>query len=163
MGDETVKTYSLRLSGDGINVEQQIEQPVALQIVQVILGGGAPVVAAQNSARSENRPSGSARLSLREYLDNIGASKKPDQITTIAHYVLEYEGQDDFGRDEIRSRFLAAREPLPANFARDFSVAQKNGWIAEVHGKKSRFYVTAKGLHAIGNNFSNGKGASARR
>ena len=75
----------------------------------------------------------------------------------------EIEGQADFSRDDIRSRFITAREPTPGNFPRDFAVALKNGWIAEVHGKKNRFYVTAKGAQAINNNFSSGKGAAARR
>jgi hypothetical protein len=163
MTEETPKMFSLRLSGDGINIEQQIEQRVALQIVQVVMSGGA-IATHSASTKPDARSSDGTSLSLREYLDKIGASKKPDQITTIAHYVSEYEGQDGFGRDDIRSRFLTAREPLPGNFGRDFAVALKNGWIAEMHGKKNRFYVTANGVQAINNNFSNGrKGAAARR
>ena len=77
--------------------------------------------------------------------------------------MCEIEGQGDFSRDDIRSRFITAREPPPGNFGRDFAVAERNGWIAEVHGKKNRYYVTAKGAQAINNNFSNGKGAAARR
>jgi hypothetical protein len=130
-----------------------------------MMGGGAPSVTNPSSVGSKGAPRSAdgVSLSLREYLDKIGASKKPDQITTIAHYLCDYERQDDFSRDDIRSRFLTAREPLPANFGRDFAVALRNGWVAEVHGKKNRFYVTAKGTQAINNNFSNGKGAAARR
>jgi hypothetical protein len=73
------------------------------------------------------------------------------------------EGQADFSRDDIRSRFITAREPAPGNFGRDFGSALKNGWIAEVHGKKNRYYVTAKGAQTINNSFSNRKGAAARR
>jgi len=133
--------------------------------VQVVMGGGVPTVTSPSSAGSkgDTRSADGVSLSLREYLDKIGASKKPDQITTIAHYICDYERQDDFSRDDIRSRFLTARESPPGNFGRDFAVALKNGWIAEVHGKRNRFYVTAKGAQAISNNFSNGKGAAARR
>lgn len=164
MTEEPSKMFSLRLSGDGINIEQQIEQRMALQIVQVVMGGGAAVAAPPSEGtKSDNRSSGGVLLSLREYLDKIGASKKPDQITTIAQFVCEIEGQEDFSRDDIRSRFITAREPPPGNFGRDFAVAERNGWIAEVHGKKNRYYVTAKGAQAISNNFSNGKGAARRR
>jgi hypothetical protein len=164
MSEETSKMFSLRLSGDGINIEQQVEQRIALQIVQVVMGGGAPSIAMHSaSVKVDTQSSDGASLSLREYLDKIGASKKPDQIITIANYISEHEGQNNFGRDDIRSRFLTAREPLPGNFGRDFAVALKNGWIAEMHGKKNRFYVTTKGVQAINNNFSNGKGAAARR
>ncbi len=164
MSEDAPKIFSLRISGDGINIEQQIEQRVALQVVQVVMGGGAPAVAPQSAGtKPDARSSDGVSLSLREHLDKIGASKKPEQIATIAHYVCEIEGQADFSRDDIRSRFITAREPPPGNFGRDFAVALKNGWIAEVHGKKNRYYVTAKGAQAINNNFSNGKGAAARR
>lgn len=161
MSEETPKSFSLRLSGDGINIEQEIDQRTALQIVQVVMGGGAPAGAPVNAPASARSPE-AVTLSLREYLDQIGAKKKPDQITTIAQFVCEIEGQGDFSREDIRSRFIAAREPLPGNFGRDFAVAEKNGWVAEVHGKKNRYYVTAKGTQAIKNNFSNGKGAARR-
>lgn len=164
MSEEIPKMFSLRLAGDGINIEQQIEQRVALQVVQVVMGGGVAAVASQTAgSKPDTRSSDGVSLSLREYLDKIGASKKPEQIATIAHYVCEIEGQADFSRDDIRSRFITAREPPPGNFGRDFVVALRNGWIAEVHGKKNRYYVTAKGALAINNNFSNGKGAAVRR
>lgn len=164
MSEPVAKMFSLRLSGDGINIEQQIEQRVALQVLQVVMGGGSPAVAPQGiGGKPDARSPDGVVLSLREHLDKIGPSKKPEQIVTIAHYVCEIEGQADFSRDDIRSRFITAREPPPGNFGRDFAIALKNGWIAEVHGKKDRFYVTAKGTQAINNNFSNGKGAAGRR
>jgi hypothetical protein len=163
MSDESPKMFALRLAGDGINIEQQVEQRVALQVVQVVMGGGLANAAPSAGGKTDGRLSDGVSLSLREHLDKIGASKKPEQILTIAHYVCEIEGQADFSRDDIRSRFITAREPPPGNFPRDFAVALKKGWIAEVHGKKNRYYVTAKGANAISNNFSNGKGAAARR
>lgn len=165
MSDETPNMFSLRLVGEGINVEKQIDQRAALQVLHVVMGGGTPTITSPltSGLKGEARSADGVTLSLREYLDKIGASKKPDQITTIAHYVSQHEGQGDFSRDDIRSRFLTAREPLPRNFGRDFAVALKNGWIAEVHGKKNRFYVTAKGTQAINDSFSNGKSAAARR
>ena len=137
MSEENQKMFSLRLSGDGINIEQQIEQRVALQVVQIVMGGGAPAVAPLSTgAKPDARSSAGVSLSLREHLDKIGASKKPEQIVTIAHYVCEIEGQADFSRDDIRSRFITAREPPPGNFGRDFAVALKNGWIARCMGRR---------------------------
>jgi hypothetical protein len=161
MSEETPKMFSLRLSGDGINIEQEIDKRTALQIVQVAMGGGT-LAAIRTNGAANAAPADRASLSLREYLDDVGAKKKPDQITTIAQFVCDIEGQGDFSREDIRSRFITAREPPPGNFGRDFAVAERNGWIAEVHGKKNRYYVTAKGAQAISNNFSNGKGAARR-
>jgi hypothetical protein len=165
MTEETPKMFSLRLSGEGINLEQEVDQHVALQVVQVVMGGGAPIVTSSSILGSKVNLSSAdgVSLSLREYLDKIGASKKPEQITTIAHYICDHEKQGDFSREDVQSKFLSAREPPPGNFGRDFAAALKSGWIAEVHGKKNRFYVTAKGSQAINNNFANGKGAAARR
>jgi hypothetical protein len=163
MSEEATKLFSLRLTGDGINIEQQIDQRIALLVVQVVMGAAPPVSAAVPGASVHAHQSEEISLSLREYLDRSVASKKPHQITTIGHYISEYEGQGDFGRDDVRSRFSTAREPLPRNFSRDFGLALKNGWIAEVHGKKNRFYVTAKGVQAIESQFSKGKGAVSRR
>jgi hypothetical protein len=165
MAQENPNTFSLRLVGEGINVERQIDHRAALHVLQVVMTGGEALATSPLSTgvNSDARVASGVTLSLREYLDKIGASKKPDQITTIAQYIGHHEGQEDFERDDIRSRFLAAREPLPGNFARDFAAALKNGWIAEVHGKKNRFYVTAKGTQAISNGFANEKVVSARR
>jgi hypothetical protein len=160
------KMFSITLSGDGMSFDRKITQQVALQVMNVVLGTGfnQPGVAHTPLHRPVGDvPEASLPLSLREFLDKIGASKKPDQITTIAQYIIDHEKQEDFGREDIRSRFLTAREPLPGNFGRDFAVALKNGWLAEVHGKKNRFYVTTKGIQAINNNFSNGKSSAARR
>lgn len=161
--DDTARMFALRLTGEGINIEQEVDQRAALQVLQIVMGGGLNLASLGAGATDNARSKDAVSLSLREYLDKIGASKKPDQITTIAHYACEYEKQEDFDREDIRSRFLTAREPLPGNFGRDFGVALKNGWLAEVHGKKNRFYVTAKGVQAINSNFSHGKSATARR
>jgi hypothetical protein len=161
--DESAKMFALQLTGEGINIEREIDQRAALQVLQIVMGGAITVPASVAGPVGNAQSKETVSLSLREYLDKIGASKKPDQITTIAHYSCEYEKQEDFDREDIRSRFLTAREPLPGNFGRDFGVALKNGWLAEVHGKKNRFYVTAKGVQAINNQFSNGKRAAARR
>jgi hypothetical protein len=164
MSEETPKMFSLKLSGEGMNVEQQIDQRSALQVLQVVMGGGlpAPVAVAANDAAPAQAAPGVA-LSLREYLDKHNAKMKPDQIATIAQYVCDVEGQPDFGREDIKSRFITAREPLPSNFSRDFNIAIERGWIAPVLNKRDRLYVTAKGAQAINSNFSTGKGAAARR
>jgi hypothetical protein len=165
MAEENLNMFSLKLTGEGINVDRQIDHRAALQVLQVVMAGGDPIATTlpSSNVKSDPRSSNEAALSLREYLDKVGATKKPDQIATIAHYISQHEGQGDFGRDDIRLRFSSAREPLPGNFARDFGAALKAGWIAEVHGNKNRFYVTAKGTQAINSGFAGEKVASKRR
>ena len=83
--------------------------------------------------------------------------RKPDQIVTIGHYVMHFEGQDDFSRDDVKTRFSIAREPMPANFSRDFALAEKSGMIAKVHGKEGHYYITKVGLSSVQNKFSKKK------
>src|SRR5258707_277342 len=116
MQEDDSKTFSLSLTGEGMNIQRQIDQQTALKILHAVLGGGP-----QNGSSVSSQVAETETLSLREYLDKIGATKKPDQIATIANYITEYEKQEDFDREAIRSRFITAREPLPGNFARDFA------------------------------------------
>jgi hypothetical protein len=147
--------FSLSLSGDGINIEREIDREVALQVINVVLGvGGQRGSVAINPESPAAQLHAAVPLSLREYLDDVKAVRKPDQIVTIGHFICEHEHAGDFGRDDIRSRFASAREPLPANFSRDFAWTVKNGWVAEVHGKKDRYYVTSKGIQAVESHFS---------
>lgn len=147
--------FALKLSGDGINVDREIDRDIALRVLNIVLGDrGTIAPTGTHGGRTVTGSNGRVPLSLREYLDEAQPTRKPDQIVTIAHFVCEHEGAEDFSREEVRSRFPAAREPIPANFARDFAWTLKNGWIAEVPGKNGRYYVTAKGIQAVESRFS---------
>ena len=80
--------------------------------------------------------------SLRDFLDEVHAKRKPHQIVAIGYYITQFQGQEDFSRDEVKARFSVAREPMPANFPRDFALAEKSGMVAEVHGREGRYYIT---------------------
>lgn len=86
-------------------------------------------------------------------MTEVQAQTKPDQIVAIGHYLIEHDGQSNFSKDEIKARFVAAKEPMPANFPRDFSVAIKAGMIDEVHGERGRFHVTRTGQQAVESRF----------
>lgn len=148
--------YAVKLSGKGIAVDMEIDRTLARRILNLILSG--PEEEAEEIATASPGPSASPKttdrvLSLREYLDQREAGSKPEQILAIANYMLETENFEDVGRDEVKARFSTAREPLPANFPRDLSTTLRNGWLAEVHGKPERYYVTQSGAQALSSNF----------
>jgi hypothetical protein len=87
-------------------------------------------------------------------LDETQARRNPDKITAIGEYLSEHEGQGEFTRDDIKSRFKLAGEAAPANFGRDFAWAVSNGWIAEDHKNPGSFYVTKKGRDSIDARFA---------
>lgn len=155
----STSAFAFKLVGPGIDVELSIDQQAALRALGALqLPIDQPVsaqAASKTPPHSNAQPASRPALSLREFLDDRQAQRKPDQIATIASFICDHEGAPDFARDEIKERFASAREPLPANFPRDFTWTIKNGWIAEAHGKPGRFYLTAKGAHAVAARFSN--------
>lgn len=152
-------TFTLNISGFGIKVERKIDGQTLAAIMTIIMGTDKPVAAAPDTKGTSGASSDGAavQMSLREFLDGAHASRKPDQIVAIGHYITQIEGQANFSRDDVKARFAVAREPMPANFPRDFALAEKAGMIAEVHGKQGRHYVTKTGLAAIRRKFSKDK------
>lgn len=170
-GEES-ETYQVRLSGLGVNVERNVSQTTARQILDLVLGGTGAVggVAARRGASPHvgiavsgigpERP----HTSLREFLHDCGARHNPDKILAIGEYIVEVEGAEDFGREEVKSRFRNAGEPLPKNLPRDFTSTVQYGWIAPDPKDPDRFYVTSKGKEALAQKFSDGtKKASSSR
>ncbi len=163
MGTESSdETYKVTVIGDGMSVERSVDQTAARQILNVILGGQAAPFA-RSSGRAvdadvlgpESVAGGEAtRISLREFIEDCGAQRNPDQILAIGEYMNRHEGAQDFGRDEVKARFRTAGEPVPGNYPRDFAWTIKNGWIAEDPTNAGRFYVTKKGKDAIAQKFS---------
>lgn len=154
--ENSVEEFDLTISGDGINVERKIDSKTLAAILTLVMGTQKFDDTTSTIPRDDNvaSPFPETPMSLREYLDKVGASRKPDQIVAIGYFISYYEDQSDFSRDEIRSRFSVAREPMPKNFGRDFNLALKAGMIAKVHQKSGNFYITKTGLDAIKRNFA---------
>lgn len=147
--------FKLTISGYGVDVDRMIDGKT-LAVVMACVMGADNLVAPVSLVSSTSSPAASGaavQTSLREFLDQAHAKRKPDQIVAIGHYITQIEAQADFSRDEVKERFSVAREPMPANFPRDFLFAERKGMIAKVHGKEGRYYITRTGLHAIDNKF----------
>lgn len=154
--EDNDELYVVSVKGDGISIEKSVPASVARQVINAVMGGSITGASAEPGKR-EDRPNafnGARRLSLREFLEETQAKRNPDKITVIAEYLFEFEGQELFARDDIKSRFRLAGEAAPANFPRDFSWTVRNGWIAEDPKSPESFYVTQKGRNAIENKFS---------
>jgi hypothetical protein len=142
MTKDAGEVFKLKLDGPGIAVAKEVDRAAALNIIRVLLGDE------QASKSTESLVSGHADdvpLSLREFLDSVGARTKVGQIVAISAFLHDALKQKDVGRDEIRVKFAEAAEPMPANFPRDFAKTLKAGWLAPTHGNKDRFYVTQSG------------------
>jgi hypothetical protein len=138
------EVFKLKLDGPGIAVTKEIDREVALNVLKVLLGGNNAGASTDDSPAAHIAP-----LSLREFLDSVGAKKKVAQIVAISAFLHDVLKQKDVGRDEIKMKFAEAAEPMPANFPRDFAKTLKAGWLAPTHGNKDRFYVTQSGRSAL--------------
>jgi hypothetical protein len=143
------ETYHLSLKGPGITINKNVDARIAAAIAHMTLGG-----LADEESRNPSEPkialNSERPLSLREFLQRVASSGGIHvKIAAVGRFMRDYEKLDDFGREDIRSRFRSAGEPQPANFPRDFQKAIRAGWIAEDPQNKGRFYVTRTGDGAI--------------
>nr|CAD6615030.1 hypothetical protein RTCK_02748 [Rhizobium sp. TCK] len=158
MADELAgEEFTLILSGDGIDVRRSVTPQKAALILSIVMGGDGVPPAGLSDGASATIPSPPERLSLREFLDEVGAKKKSEQIVAIGHYMALHEGEPSFTRDQVKERFRVAREPIPANLPRDFGTALSAGLIAEDHKAPGQYYVTKSGFRAIEGRFDAGK------
>jgi hypothetical protein len=154
MDDVEKAEFDLRLVGDGISIEKKIDRRTARAVLTALMGDGEdPPPSATRASTSREGGRSRPSKSLREFLNEVQATTKPDQIVAIGHFVIEQEGQESFTKDEVKARFAVAKEPMPANFPRDFSAAIRAGMIDEVHGDRGRFYVTRTGQDQIEGRF----------
>jgi hypothetical protein len=146
--NETKETFIVSLTGAGIDVKREVDASKLALVMSVIMGSE-PLAEVAFRVPQVDGSFGPAKISLREFLDDTKATRKPDQIAAIGHYMAVYEGKNTFSRDDIKARFQSAREPLPSNFPRDFSTAIGKGMIAEDHVKAGQYYVTKTGVQAV--------------
>ena len=157
--------YTLGLSGEGLKIDRQVDQPTALAIVNLVLGGAAQPLAAVSAHRapSDGKEVGSTTdaggqegggtLSVGEFIDQVSARRNPDKIAAMGAY-LKDRGVSEFTPEEIKPMFQEAGESTPANFSRDWRLAIGAKWIAPAGGSNKTFYITNTGLKAVKANFS---------
>jgi hypothetical protein len=160
MSDVSENPYELSLKGPGITINKNLDAKVAAAIAQMAVGGfggyTGPAQAAARPAAIKSTPALAGQpLSLREFLQQADVSAGIHaKILAVGRYLRDFEGQSDFARDDIRSRFRTAGEPQPANFPRDFQKSVRAGWIAEDPKAPGRFYVTRTGDEFIEKSFA---------
>lgn len=140
----------LTLHGAGLSFERDLPQETALAVINVVMGGQttprtSPIVAHPPAGRGTSQ-------SLREYMAEVEASRNPEKILAIGAYLIA-SGQEGFTRDQVKSQFQSAGEPVPGNYPRDFTLTVAAGWIAERPGSPGQYYVTNTGQKALDERF----------
>jgi hypothetical protein len=151
------KLFKVAVSGPGLNLEQDVDQGVALSIVTLVMGGAVPTgqyvpPTGQNGPMRQVPQVPLDNLSVGEFLEESAAKRNPDKIVAIAAFLQKYRGIERFTRNDVANQFQAAGEVPPGNFPRDFNGAIANRFIAE-HQEKGSYYVTRTGFAAIEQKF----------
>jgi hypothetical protein len=155
--DNADADYRLKLEGGGLSLDQKVDRATAVAIVNLVLGGGAPLSAPQppaattvthGSAALDPAIQGTSTLSVGEFIAQVEAKRNPDKIVAMGVYMKE-QGHTEFTPEDIKPLFQAAGEPTPANFARDYRWAQNAKWIAPAAANPKAFYVTNTGEDAV--------------
>lgn len=149
-GDET---FTVSLVGPGIDVKREISANKVPLVLGVLMGSELHNAADTKQDSGSIKSQARVKISLREFLDDVKAMTKPDQIVAIGHYMSIHEGKETFSREDIKARFQSARERLPSNFPRDFNAAIGKAMIAEDHATSGQFYITKTGDQAIQRRF----------
>ena len=155
--------YSLSVSGEGLQFEQDVDQQTAGAVVALVLRGEVPLPSLGSNqgalATSKEAESGSDAnhevsedLSLGEFLEEVCAKRNPDKIVAMGVY-LHDRGMSEFTPDDVKPLFQEAQEPTPANFSRDWRWAQSARWIAPARGGDGAFYVTKTGRDVVKDHF----------
>lgn len=150
-------TYDLSLKGAGLTIERKIPESLALSVVALIMGGDGSRLAPRRGPATPAGGAGAGQglgTTVGEYLTEVEAKRNPDKILAFGAYLMDEMGRETFTRDEVRSMFQKAAEPVPGNFHRDFTWAVQNRWLGEQPGTPGAYYVTKTGRTALGNKFA---------
>jgi hypothetical protein len=170
MPEDANAICKITVSGPGIQAEKEVSLQLAMSVMQVMFGGSLKDVLGPSGAGNEqvrptydaSQPERMQRLSIREFIEDVGGRSFHTKIAAIGRYMRDHEGQQDFSRDDVKVRFRSAGEIMPGNFPRDFQKALQAGWIAEDPQSRGRFYVTRRGDEAIDQRFEGAGSAIVR-
>lgn len=149
--NDSAKSYEVVIKGPGLDFRRECTFEEASRAIAGLAGSVSPPPSqVLQDATLLQAPE---RVSLRERLDQLSVKTKVEQILVISEWLIGQTGMKSVTKDDIKSSFVDAAEPLPANFPRDFAKILKKGWLAPVHGDRSSFYVTQTGRKALAGGF----------
>lgn len=168
--DETTETAAqaaptiaeVTVKGPGIAITRPVDEAVMSSIIALLFGAPLPGNPAPGGGAGPHRQAAHGQasnpapseqwghdLTLSEFIDESTAKTFPQKIAAAGYFMTSIERKDTFSRDEVRAALVSAREIMPANFTRDWSVATSTNLIAEKPGEPGRFYIPKTGTRAV--------------
>ncbi len=152
----TEKSFRLKLTGEGMNLDRTVASEIAQHIVALVLRGTVPAGSELAAGlRAAHAYGGAAAgtdkttLSVREFLEQHQAKRIPEQIATIGLYLKMHNNAAVFTKKDLVKGFEDAQEPVPKNLPRDVAWTVKIGWVAPKSGQKNSYYLTGTGEAAV--------------
>ena len=143
--------FKVVISGEGIDVTRMIDADKLAILLPIVLGSKATSEFSRKATGGGGvrTQMSEVKESIRQFLDEVGATTNVDLIVAIAYYLWQNQDKQEFSKDEMRAQFLSAHEKMPGNLHRDFRVACDKGMIASVHDQADSYYITKTGIKAV--------------
>jgi hypothetical protein len=157
---EDKSSYKIQLTGPGLSLERELSEDQAHSVLMWLISGEplSAVSLAKAPLRreftAERTPTITARLSVREFMQEYDPVRIPDKIACFALFLRDQRDMKEFTKNDLVAIFQEAAEPLPMNLARDIQTAKQLAWIAPIpNSTPLAFYLTHKGEAAVGQKF----------
>jgi hypothetical protein len=135
---------NLKLDGQGISVEKEIDEEQLVEIMSLIFSSN--TVDSTNGKKSKKEKKSETRLtSISEFISSVDVNKNSERIAAIVLYHADILDESSIEKEDIPSWFTKAGLSAPKNLPRDIKTAIKENLIAEVHDKKGVYYITNTG------------------
>lgn len=129
----------LTLKGPGVSYTSNISPATAGQILSMAMS---TTDGDEQNSVDTTRISVKNNESIAEYLNRHAPRQIPEKIAIFAAYLREHNKKTNFHPNEVKVMFREAGESYPGNFARDFRIAVKRGWLAQDRTKPGTYYLT---------------------
>jgi hypothetical protein len=149
--------FTIQIEGPGLTLKREVEEPLVLKILGVLLGPKGPMFGATPQSAAQipvSPPPVVANIgeSPREYLDRSGAKRNTEKIAALGLY-FKAQGTESFAAKDLRGLFVSAGEVTPKNLSRDIKDTVRAGWLAPCPDQQDRYYVTNRGEAAAAGGF----------
>lgn len=169
-GDTVEPIAEVTVIGPGISITRPVDE-AAMSSIVAILFGASPVSSsggggggrrgtssgADDSGGAQRRTGQTHQWSghtLGEFLTETGPKTFPQKICATGYYLTDVKGSANFSRDDVKAALRQAREDMPQNFNRDWSVATSSSFIAAEERDADSFYIPKTGRTAVESNFT---------
>lgn len=164
-----LETYTVTISGPGLEMAKDVNQAVAFKVVGVLMGvAPAGQMDGQTERELEAEDPGAdidhdEELTIGEFLAKLKVSNNAERIAGIALYMNEVRGERLVAKESIPGLFQRAGEAPPKNVSRDLKAAVSKKLISEDHAKNGHYFVTTTGKNLLGGTGSATKTPRRRR